>query len=131
MAFDAKEYEKAFNILKPYADKGNCLAQYVIGFSYGYGLHVQKNDSLAIHWLELAAEQKQTNAMGPLAAAYSQHDIVKAYLWAMLAFEYVPVQKFTTTRIVIKSYMKENEIAEAEKLIEAYKQRWKDTPNCQ
>ena len=67
-AFDEKDYKQAFSILKPYAEKGNCLAQYVIGFSYQYGLSVAINDSTASHWLLLAAEQKQPNAMGPLAA---------------------------------------------------------------
>jgi TPR repeat protein len=56
-AFDAKNYKEAFNILSPYAQKGNYSAQSVIGLCYQYGLHVTTNNSLAKKWLILAAEQ--------------------------------------------------------------------------
>lgn len=130
-SFDSKDYKKAFELLKPYAEAGNCLAQFVIGFSYQYGLSVEKNESIATHWLEMSAEQKQPTAMGPLAAnLFAQGDKIKAYLWAMLAAEYVESQKYTTTRYVIKAYMKNDEIETAEKLIENYKNKWKDKEVC-
>lgn len=69
IAFDAKNFKLAIQKLQPYADKGDCLAQYAVGFSYMYGEEV-KNDSLARHWLLLSAQQKQPHAMGPLAASY-------------------------------------------------------------
>jgi len=135
-AFDAKNYKQAFSTLKPYAEKGNCLAQYVIGFSYQYGLSVTTNDSLARHWLLLAAEQKQTNAMGPLAAnlmsaSDEQPDyIIKAYMWAVLAAEYLPSQRMASTRYVIKGYLKPEQLDAANRLIDEYKLKWKDKQNC-
>jgi len=59
MAFDAKKFGLALTELKPYAEQGNCVAQYVVGFSYMYGEETIKNDSLARHWLQLSADQKQ------------------------------------------------------------------------
>lgn len=133
-AFDAKDYATAFNTLKPYADQGNCLAQYVMGFSYQYGLYVNSNDSLARHWLQLAAEQKQVNAMGPLAvnlmSSDKDDDMIRAYLWAVLAAEYLPIQRATSARHVIKGYLKPEQLQTAEKLIEEYKRKWKDKESC-
>ncbi|MBE9586835.1 sel1 repeat family protein [Mucilaginibacter sp. JRF] len=133
-AFDAKDYETSFNTLKPYAEQGNCLAQYVIGFSYQYGLSVTRNDSVARHWLQLAAEQKQVNAMGPLAVnlmgAGEDDSLIKAYLWAMLAAEYLPSQRATSARYVIKSHLKPEQLETGMKLIEDYKQKWKHQENC-
>lgn len=135
-AFDAKDYKTSFYLLKPYAEGGNCLAQYVVGFSYQYGLYVTEDDSLARHWLQLAADQKQPNAMGPLAANLMMHskkspdDMVYAYLWAMLAVEYSPSQMMTTTRYVIKSYLRPDQLEKANKLIEEYKLKWKDKEDC-
>lgn len=135
-AFDAKDYKTSFDLLKPYAENGNCLAEFVIGFSYQYGLYVTANDSLARHWLQLSADQKQPNAMGPLAANLmmnskkSPDDIVFAYLWAMLAVEYSPSQMMTSTRYVIKGYLQPDQLEKANKLIEEYKQKWKDKEDC-
>jgi TPR repeat protein len=134
IAFDKKDYQTSFAALHPFAEQGNCTAQYVIGFSYAYGLSVTKNDSLARKWLKLAAEQKKTNAMGPLAVnmmgSEEPEAMIKAYMWAMLAAEYVPAQRMTSARYVIKSYLKPEELSAAERLISAYKAKWKKTEDC-
>ncbi|MDB5119047.1 MAG: hypothetical protein JWN56_265 [Sphingobacteriales bacterium] len=132
IAFDAKDFKKAIDKLKPYAEQGNCLAQFAVGFSYMYEPRI-KNDSLARHWLELAADQKQPKAMGPLSVNYfsaEEGSIVKAYMWAMLAAEYDPIQKMTSTRLVIKGYLKPEELEQANKLINVYKERWGNAPDC-
>lgn len=135
-SFDSKDYKKSFEILEPFAKDGNCLAQFVIGYCYQYGRSVAKNDSLAIHWLEMSAEQKQPAAMGPLAASLfgnageNRKDMIKAYVWAMLAADYLETQKYTTTRLVIKSYLKEDELERANKIIEAYRNKWKNKEVC-
>ena len=135
-SFDSKDYKKSFEILEPFAKDGNCLAQFVIGYCYQYGHSVTKNDSLAIYWLEMSAEQKQPAAMGPLAAALFENagengkGMIKAYLWAMLAAEYLETQKYTTTRFVIKAYLKEGELERANNLIELYKNKWQNKEAC-
>jgi|GEM_PF-1760999 len=64
MAFDAKNFKQAMELLKPYAEKGNCIAQFAVGFSYMYGEDI-KSDSLARHWLELSAEQSNLKQWDP------------------------------------------------------------------
>jgi TPR repeat protein len=133
IAFDSKNFKEAISKLKPFAEKGNCVAQFAVGFSYMYSTDKQK-DTTARRWLLMAAEQKFSAAMGPLAASYfgsTEEDAnVKAYMWAMLAAEYNARQKFTTTRVLIKSYLKPEELQRAEALIKVYKDKWKDTPDC-
>lgn len=133
MAFDAKNFNEALVKLKPYAENGNCLAQFAVGFSLMYN-GADSHDSTARHWLKLAAEQKQPNAMGPLAVNYfgsnADQANVNAYLWAMLAAEYDPRQQATTARVLIKSYLSPGELKKAESLIKAYLDKWKETPNC-
>ena len=135
-AFDAKDFNKAFNLLKPYADNGNCTAQFVIGYAYQFGLSVEQNDTLAINWLKKSAEQKQPAAMGPLAAVLfgnagdNRENLVHAYMWAMLAAEYLESQRYKATRYVIKGYLKEDELVTANKLIERYKTNWKTKEDC-
>jgi len=133
-AFDAKNFKVALAKLKPYADKGNCLAEYIVGFSYLYGDSDIKNDSLARHWLQLSADQKYPQAMGPLASSYFGSTVIdaniKAYLWAVLAAEYDPKQKYTTTRVLIKMYLKPGELEHADKLIAEYEKNWKNQDAC-
>ncbi len=135
-SFDAKDFGRAIALLKPYAENGNCTAQFVMGYTYQYGLSVEKNDTLAIRWLRKSAEQKQPAAMGPLAAALfgtaddNRDTMVEAYMWAMLAAEYLETQQYTTTRYVIKSYLKADEMEKADKLIAQYKRAWKNKVDC-
>jgi TPR repeat protein len=134
IAFDAKNYKQAVEELKPYAEKGNCIAQFAVGFSYMFGEDI-KNDTLARHWLELSAEQKQPKAMGPLSASYfmasnEKDAIVRAYLWGVLAAEYDPIQRMTTTTTLVEHYMKSDELKKAKTLIMQYEKRWKDKEDC-
>jgi hypothetical protein len=133
VALDAKNFDETINLLKPYAEKGNCTAQFAVGFAYMFGENV-KNDSLARHWLALSAEQKQPKAMGPLSVSYfngdANDDIIKAYVWAVLAAEYDPIQRMTTTKTLLEQYIKPDELKRANKLIEDYKRKWRDKENC-
>jgi TPR repeat protein len=134
-AFNAQDYKTAMLLLAPYAKKGNCTAQYAIGYSFAHDYDL-KNDSLAIHWLLLAAEQKQQKAMGPLSTCYFWNSkvpdhLAKAYLWGVLGELYDPAQHPTGTTLMAKEYMKPDELARANKLIDAYEDRWHHKPNCQ
>jgi TPR repeat protein len=136
MAFDGKDYATAVRLVTPYAQQGHCLAQFVLGYAYQYGLSVEKSDSIGRYWLERAAEQKQPAAMGPLAVNYfstgsgnSEH-LIRAYLWAMLAAEYEPAQLVTSARHVIRGYMSPEQLKAAEDRIRQYKTAWADKPSC-
>jgi hypothetical protein len=136
-AFDQRQYARSLQLLRPYAEQGQCTAQFVLGYCYQYGLSVAPNDSLARQWLQLAAQQKQPRAMGPLAvnlfkdAADSSPQRVEAYYRAMLAAEYAPVQRLTSARRVIQQYLSKTELQQASTRIEAQKQRWQTTALCQ
>lgn len=134
-AFKAQDYKTAVTQLTPFAQKGSCTAQYAVGYSYAKDYDI-KNDSLAIHWLLLAAEQKQVKAMGILADRYFWNNkitdhLVKAYLWGMLGATYDPAQQINTITIMTKAYMKPEELDRANKLIDEYQRRWFLKPNCQ
>ena len=136
-SFDVKVYDKSFALLMPYAEQGNCMAQFVIGFQYQNGLGAPADLVQARYWLERAADQKQAMAMGPLAANFFANDalhhrdnLIHAYLWSVLASEYEPSQKGTSTRFVIRAYLKKEELEAAEKLIREYEARWSNQENC-
>jgi TPR repeat protein len=137
MAFDGKDYARSLQLLRPFAEQGNCKAQFVLGYCYQYGLSVVTNDSLARQWLNLAALQKYPRAMGPLAvnlfqnAANSSPRRVEAYYWAVLAAEYDPIQRMTSARMVIKNYLSEAELQAATARIDAQKQKWQPVAVCQ
>ena len=56
-AFDAKDYQTAFEIWKSLAEHGNAEAQFNLGRMYSYGRGVKENHKKAIRWYRLAAEQ--------------------------------------------------------------------------
>jgi len=134
-AFIARDYKTVVEQLTPFAKKGSCTAQFEVGFSYANDPDI-KNDSLAIHWLLLAAEQKQAKAMAALADCYFWTDkindhLVKSYLWGMLGATYDPAQELNTITILAKAYMKPEELDRANKLIDEYERRWFGKSNCQ
>jgi TPR repeat protein len=61
-AFDAKQYQQAFTLWKPLAEKGDADAQYNLGLLYMNGLGVEKNDRLALMWFTRAGQQGLADA---------------------------------------------------------------------
>jgi TPR repeat protein len=134
-AFKAKDFKNTILQLTPFAKKGNCAAQYAVGYSYTHDFDI-KNDSLAISWLLLAAEQKNTKAMAALADCYfwdtkAVDHLVRSYLWGMLGATYDPAQRINTITLLAKAYMKPEELDRANKFINEYELRWFSKPNCQ
>ncbi|WP_330858772.1 hypothetical protein [Mucilaginibacter sp.] len=129
-AFDAKDYAKAFKLLKPFADSGDSIAEYVAGFCYLNPESELKNDSLAEHYLISAAEKFNPRAMGLLSVYYFQKGIenekfkIQALVWAEIAGAYDPVFNTTTTRILIRRYLNEKELSEAENILKDKKSKY-------
>jgi len=122
-AFDAKDYSKAFKLLKPFADSGDSMAEFVIGYCYlNPELHL-KNDSLAEHYLLSSAGKFNSNAMAMLSVYYFQNEAeneksrIQALVWAEIAGSYDPSFNTTTTRYLIRSYLNERELNEVEKIL--------------
>lgn len=56
-AYLAKDYGKAFEILKPLAESGDAKAQVTLGIMYDYGYGVEPDVAKAIDWYKKAAAQ--------------------------------------------------------------------------
>ncbi|WP_220457635.1 tetratricopeptide repeat protein [Vibrio marinisediminis] len=62
MAWTDYDYDSAFNILRPAADRGEPWAQLRMGVAYELGSGVDKDIPTAIKWYELAAKQESEGA---------------------------------------------------------------------
>lgn len=127
-SFDSKEFMKSFKIMQPYADSGDKVAQFIVGFCY-YNEELDiKNDSLAEQYLIKSANQEFGRAMGLLSTIYFKKSAtepkykVDALVWAEIAAWYDPIQKATTTRYLIKAYMSSTELKLAKDMLEEKKQ---------
>jgi len=61
--FKIQNYREAFVLLMPAAEKGQCDAQYAIGYMYYYGQGVVEDRKKAWYWINLAANQGQPDAV--------------------------------------------------------------------
>lgn len=122
-AFDKKDFKNAVKYLQSYADWGDSIAQFAVGFSYFNKDSKIKNDSLAELYLRKASEKQYGRAMGLLSAILFQKGMenpiykVEALVWAEIAAAYDIIQKGTSTRFVIKQYLSEEELELAENLL--------------
>jgi uncharacterized protein len=69
-AYNAREFDKAVQLLKPLADKGNPEAQEKIGRLYERGMGVPKDFTQAESWYRKAAEQGHPPAQARLGFMY-------------------------------------------------------------
>ena len=72
-----RDYEKAFRLLKPYADEGNAKAQNIIGQLYQYGLGVKQDLPKAVILHKLSAEQGDKYSQYSLGQLYQNGQGVK------------------------------------------------------
>lgn len=72
VAFEAKDYTKAFELLKPIAEQGDAEAQCIIANMYhlGLGLGLDRNGSEAIRWYISSAEKGYGVASNNLAEIF-------------------------------------------------------------
>jgi len=85
-AYQAKDYKKAFDILKPLAEEGNSQAQVTLGIMYDYGHGVKRNPGEALKWYIKAAEQ---------GIPVVQHDVgVKYFQGAGVERDYLEAAKW-------------------------------------
>ncbi|MGB6300323.1 MAG: tetratricopeptide repeat protein [Rivularia sp. (in: cyanobacteria)] len=69
-AFEAKDYVKAFELLKPLAEQGNAEAQCIIGSIYDLGLGLESNALEAVKWYKKSASQGYGVASNNLGTIY-------------------------------------------------------------
>jgi len=69
-AFNAQDYEAAFEAWQPLAEQGVADAQYGIGFMYESGWGMARDFSKAFRWYQLAAQQDHVQAQYNLGLLY-------------------------------------------------------------
>jgi len=57
-AYYAGDYQNAYRLLKPLAERGNASAQAVIGWMYRAGKGVPEDDTKAVHWWRTSARPR-------------------------------------------------------------------------
>jgi uncharacterized protein len=85
-AYKARDYQKAFRLLKPHAEQGLSYAQTMIGLMYGDGNGVPQDHAKAVHWFTKAAKQGMVEAQFNLGLKYLKgygvsQDHAKAFHW--------------------------------------------------
>jgi len=82
-----ENYSAAFSYWMPLAKAGDPRAQFNVALMYHGGLHVEFNESTALEWYQLAAENGVTEAQEYLAIGYKEGwfglpvDNMKADYW--------------------------------------------------
>ena len=71
-AYEAGEYERAYDIFLPLAREGDATAQYAIGVFHHYGVLAPAAPAQAAQWYEAAVAAGQLDAMVELGVLYSQ-----------------------------------------------------------
>ena len=72
--FENGQYERAHDELKPLAESGDSRAQFIIGIIYLHGHVEPPEESAAVKWITMAAEQEHAAAQSELARMYRLGD---------------------------------------------------------
>jgi len=98
-AYDARNYARALELLKPLAESGDPLAQSNLAYMLYEGQGAKANVGEAEKWYRLAAEQGDANAQYNLGVMYENgsgvpRDLTEAAKWWRLAAQqgYAPAQ---------------------------------------
>jgi len=71
-AYEAGNFQKAFELFKPFAEKGLASAQYNLGIMYVNGRGVPQDYKEALKWFRKAAEQGEAMAQNNLGGMYDR-----------------------------------------------------------
>jgi uncharacterized protein len=91
-ALGRADYESGIRLLRPLAEQGDALAQFILGFMYGEGKGVPQDHEKAVKWYRLAADQGYAAAQNNLGIRYSNgwgvpKDEAQAVAWFRRAAE--------------------------------------------
>ncbi len=89
-ALKAKNYEKALQLLRPVASKGNAVAQRYVGFMHESGFGVKQDHDEAARWYQKAADQGDAAGQYSLGWSYYSgkgvaNDFGRALAWFRLS----------------------------------------------
>ena len=87
-AYFKKNYTTAMHLFRPLAQDGNARAQRMLGFMYGDGRGVPKDDQQAVFWFRKAAAQGDADSQSSLGYMYAFGiGLAKDYSQAMVLFQ--------------------------------------------
>jgi hypothetical protein len=69
-AYDRADWATALRLLRPFAERGDANAQYLVGNLYGSGYGVDSDPDEAVRWWRKAADQGEARAQDELGTAY-------------------------------------------------------------
>ena len=130
-AYEAGDYETAFNEFKPLAQQGDADAQTNVGFMYRNGQGVLQDYKEALKWYTKAAEQGDADAQTNLGLMYATgagvfQDNVYAHMWANIGSSN-GAKNGGNLRDYVAENMAPEQIAEAQRLArECVKKNYKD-----
>jgi TPR repeat protein len=126
------EYVEALRLIRPWAEKGDARAQFMLGLLYDYGKGVQQDDAEAARWYRRAADQGFPGAWLVLGHMYADgrgvpQDDIQAWMWFGISaqteaalrglfFLSDPKPVDTEDRDEVASRMTPDQIAEAQRL---------------
>ena len=130
-AYNAGDFETAFNEFKPFAEQGYANAQFNLGSMYNNGQGVLQDDKEAVKWYTKAAEQGDAKAQYNLGMMYFTgegvlQDNVYAHMWGNIASSNGN-KNGAALRDHVAGNMTPEQIAEAQRLArECVKKSYKD-----
>jgi TPR repeat protein len=118
-AYKRGDYSTAFWLVRPLAERGDALAQSMLGRIYRDGRGVPQDFTEAASWFRKAADQDNPEAQFNLGFLYLRglglpQDYVQAHMWFNLAAERFP--RAAAVRDFVARKMAPAQIEEAQKL---------------
>ena len=122
----AKDYAKAYSLIRDAADKGNRYGQLMLSICYEDGIGVDKNLEESFRWCLRSAEQGNVLAQMNVAILYEhgrgvERDMKKAFEWTSLSAQKYAGAKFMLSQLYFNGWGTEPDKAEALRLINSLK----------
>jgi TPR repeat protein len=117
----AQDLTEAFRLRQQAADRGNTVAEAMLGAMYADGRGVARNDSEAVKWYRKAAEQGYYFAQSRLGTMYRDgrgvpEDLVEAHKWFTLSAQSAPADLsgfYSKRRKLVEQRMSPSEVIDA------------------
>lgn len=117
----AQDLTEAFRLRQQAADRGNTVAEAMLGAMYADGRGVARNNSEAVKWYRKAAEQGYYFAQSRLGTMYRDgrgvpEDLVEAHKWFTLSAQSAPADLsgfYSKRRKLVEQRMSPSEVIDA------------------
>lgn len=135
-AYQRGDYAAALRGLRLHAERGDAVAQSMVGTMYARGQGVDEDAAEALKWLRLAVEGGEAHAqynLGTMLMGGADADYAQAYKWLGLAAVRLPESKRAMSgkaarfRDLAAMFLTPQELARARRLTREWRPR-KETP---